>query len=129
VENAAALEIRKTIGGLRHLFVDADFHSSLEKPRKSTRLSHIYHRPDYDHQYGRNFHLKNYKGWLRHKEKCCTATFEGADGVVAHGPFRRTDHPALASRCALSRLRFARAPLLFQEGSSFKLTLPNAASL
>jgi hypothetical protein len=80
VENAAALEIRKTIGGLRHLFVDADFHSSLEKPRKSTRLSHIYHRPDYDHQYGRNFHLKNYKGWLRHKEKAAKPTLAPQTG-------------------------------------------------
>jgi len=47
VENAAAMEIRQ-IGGLRRLLLDADSHSCLEKPRKSTRLFHIYHRPDYD---------------------------------------------------------------------------------
>jgi hypothetical protein len=35
VENAAAMEIRKTIGGLRLLFVDADSHNCLEKPRKN----------------------------------------------------------------------------------------------
>ena len=45
-KNAAAMEIREQIGGLRQLFLDADSHSCLEKPRQSARLSHIYHRPD-----------------------------------------------------------------------------------
>src|SRR5215471_9719046 len=46
VENAAAMKIRKTGGGLWPLFLDADSHSCLEKPpQKTLRLSHIYHRP------------------------------------------------------------------------------------
>lgn len=47
VENAAAMEIRQRIGCLRRLFLDADSHSCLEKPRSIARLFHIYHRPQY----------------------------------------------------------------------------------
>ena len=34
------------------------------------------------HQYGRNFHLRYYKGWLRQQKKFREATEADADGVV-----------------------------------------------
>ncbi|HJZ63826.1 MAG TPA: hypothetical protein VKD70_05875 [Candidatus Acidoferrum sp.] len=70
VENAAATEIREENGGLRQLFLDADSHSCLEKPRKRrSAFPHLPQGPVTIHSYDENFHLENYKGWLRHQLK------------------------------------------------------------
>jgi hypothetical protein len=71
VENAAAMEIREQNGGLRQLFLDADSHSCLGKPRKRrSAFPHFPQGPVTIHSYEENFHLKNYKGWLRDKKSC-----------------------------------------------------------
>jgi hypothetical protein len=83
VENAAAMEIREQNGGLRQLLLDADSHSCLEKPRKQrSAFPHLPQGPVTIHSYEENFHLENYKGWLRIK-KISRSSFESADGVVS----------------------------------------------
>ena len=83
MENAAAMEIREQNGGLRQLLLDADSHSCLEKPRKQrSAFPHLPQGPVTIHSYEENFHLENYKGWLRHQKKFREATEPDAAGVV-----------------------------------------------
>jgi hypothetical protein len=84
VENAAAMEIRDENGSLRQLLLDADSHSCLEKPRKRrSAFPHLPQGPVTIHSYEENFHLENYKGWLRQVRKWPRSD-AGADGVVKH---------------------------------------------
>jgi hypothetical protein len=94
VENAAAMEIRSSIGGLRQLLLDADSHSAWKSLAKALGFSTFTTGPATIHQYGTNVHLKNYKGWLRDQEDF------GRVGELRTFPPRRTGradfpHPAL----------------------------------
>jgi hypothetical protein len=83
VENAAAMEIRTETGCLRQLFLDADSHSCLEKPRKRrSAFPHFPQGPVTIHSYEENFHLENYKGWLSDQEIYREASADREAGVV-----------------------------------------------
>src|SRR5262245_47342543 len=73
------------------------------------------------------------EGWLRHRKRCCEATFDGADGVVNHRLTMTCERPFLLAspnglafaslvpgRSFQRRLRSfllrSRPPLLYQEG-------------
>jgi hypothetical protein len=95
VENAVAMEIRKRIGGLRQHFLIRIPTATLEKPRYASAFPHFPQGPATIHSYEENFHLKNYKGWLRHEPKSRVASLAGADGVVLvnHRLFVDQHHP------------------------------------
>src|SRR5215471_8435072 len=111
VENAAAVKIRKTGGGLWPLFLDADSHSCLEKPpQKTLRLSHIYHRPyHYQSISNQSSFLKTIRGGCASIKKI--PFLSGADGVVSKRSrslliyprsapflFEFTNHPVCAAK-------------------------------
>jgi hypothetical protein len=68
VENAAAMEIRTTIGRLRRLLLDADSHSCLEKPRASLGFPTFTTGPTTVNKHETDFHLRHYKGGRAKRE-------------------------------------------------------------